>query len=107
MKGKNVFVFFLTILFILFISLYIGQATGYYKYDNKKNILTKAAIKRYEKDIKAGKQLDLKNYLEEEKNYSNSFSKIGLKTSNFIEVSFNKILIFVFKQVEEEINYKK
>ena len=107
MKGKNIFRFITIILFILFISLYIGQATGYYKYNNKKNILTKGAIKKFEKDVKNGKKVDMKNYLEEEKNYSNSFSKIGLATSKAIEVSFNKILVFMFKQVEREVNYKK
>ena len=107
MKGNNIFKMIMIILFMLFLSLYIGQATGYYKYDNKKTILTKKAIKKFEKDLKRGRSVNVKNYLEEEKNYSNSFSKLGLTTSNIIEISFNKVLIYIFKQIEEETNYKK
>ena len=107
MKGKG-FIFIFFFLFILFISLYIGQATGYYKYeDSKKSILTKSAIKRFEKDLKDGKELKAKNYLEEEKNYSNTPSRIGLGLSNFLENSFNKILVFMFNQIDSEVDNKK
>ena len=107
MKGKNIFRFIFILLSILFISLYLGQATGYYKSYDRKDVLTSRAIKKYEKDIKAGKNINISNYLKKEKNYSNSISSLGLKTSNLIESCFNKVLISVFKQVEKEINNKK
>ncbi|MBR2248502.1 MAG: hypothetical protein IKG58_01925 [Bacilli bacterium] len=106
--NRNIFRFVGIILVILFLALYLGQATGYYKYEsNKKSVLTKKAIKRYEKDIKEGKTVNIKNYLQEEKNYSNIASRIGLGVSNLLEVSFNKIIVYIFSSVEHEVNYKK
>ena len=106
--NKNIFRFVGIILVILFLALYLGQATGYYKYEsNKKSVLTKKAIKRYEKDLKEGKEVNVKNYLQEEKNYSNLASRIGLSISNLLETTFNKVIVYMFNSVEHEVHHKK
>lgn len=105
MKANNLFKIVIIILFILFIALYLGQATGYYEYEsNKKWALTNSAIKRYEQDLKQGKEIEAKNYLQEEKNYSNSATKLGFYTSELIEKSFNLIVRSIFNQIGKEIN---
>ena len=43
--------------------LYFGQATGYYEYkNNQKTTLTEESIKRFEQDIKDGKDINVSNY---------------------------------------------
>ena len=50
-----------TILFVIFVTIYISQATGYYEYElHKKSELTKEQIQKFEKDVKEGKKVDLK-----------------------------------------------
>ena len=67
------------ILIILFLSLYLSSYNTSY-YENK-NILTEDAIKRFEKDLKQGKKIDVNNYIEKEKDYNNKVSKTTLKIS--------------------------
>lgn len=108
MKGKNIVRFIVIVLFLLFISLYISQATGYYKYeDYKKTTLTNKAIERFEKDLDNNEEIDLNNYIEKEKNYSNVYSSLGLKTSNIIEKSFNKVMNYIFNEINETVNEKE
>ena len=41
-----------TILFVIFVTIYISQATGYYEYElHKKSELTKEQIQKFEKDV--------------------------------------------------------
>lgn len=79
----------MSILFAIFITLYISQATGYYDYEQYKRIeLTKEKIAQFEKDIKEGKEINVKNYLDTVKyDYNNSAARSGLKISNFIQDS--------------------
>lgn len=107
MKANNLAKTTILALFLLFLSLYISQATGYYKYqESKKTTLTKEAIKRFEKDVKNGKNINVKNYLQEEKHYNNKASILGLQISNLIENSFNKVMSYLFNQISNEINTK-
>ena len=86
------------VLIILFLSLYFSKYTNEY-YINK-NIITEEAMERFENDLKEGKEINAKNYLPEEKNYSNRISDLGLKTSNIIEKTFKKILKYSMKYLE-------
>ena len=90
------------IIVVLFLSLYISKYTNSY-YDNKM-IMTDEAIKRFENDLKSGKEIKSSNYLPKEKDYNNKISKIGMQTSNFIEKSFKKILNYSIKYLESENN---
>ena len=105
MKNKQLFKMLALILIILFVSLYVTQLSNYYKYfPNRKNILTEEAIERFEEDISEGKEINQKNYLVEEKNYNNSFTKLGMRISVFIEKSFNKTMNTIFNEINEAIN---
>lgn len=105
MKAKNVFIFIFSVLFILFISLYVTQATGYYEFNNsKKTTLTNDAIKKFEKDIKEGKQISAKNYLEEEKEYNNKISTTSLMISKTIEKSFNYLMGKLFEEINSAVS---
>lgn len=107
MKAKKTFILIIVIFFMAFMILYLGSITGYYKYESsKKWTLTKNAITKYEKDLAEGKEIEVKNYLQEEKNYSNKASKLGCFTSNIIEESFNIIVKSMFNQIGKEINKK-
>lgn len=105
MKAKNVFILVFSILFILFISLYVTQATGYYEFSNsKKSTLTNEAIKRFEKDVREGKEVEAKNYLEEQKQYNNKISNTSLMISKTIEKSFNYLMGKLFKEINSAVS---
>ena len=107
MKANNILKFTFIILILLFIGLYISQVTGYYEYtESKKITLTKDAINRFEKDVKEGKEISAKNYLEEEKEYNNKVSKLGITVSNLIEKSFNKTMSSLFKEIDRAVSEK-
>lgn len=104
-KGKNIFIFVFSVLFILFISLYVTQATGYYEFNNsKKSTLTNNAIKKFEEDVKNGKKINAKNYLESEKEYNNKISIISLKLSKTIEKSFNFLMGKLFNEINSAVS---
>ena len=86
------------ILLIFFLALYLSSYNTSY-YENK-NILTEDAIKRFEKDLKEGKKINVNNYIEKEKNYNNKVSTYTLKLSNLIYKCINKSLRLVLKYLE-------
>ena len=86
------------ILLIFFLALYLSSYNTFY-YENK-NILTEDAIKRFEKDLKEGKKINVNNYIEKEKNYNNKVSTYTLKLSNLIDKCINKSLKLVLKYLE-------
>lgn len=105
MKSSNLFKIIGGVFIILFVSLYITQMSGYYQYnESKKTTLTNDAIERFEKDVREGKEIVAKNYLVEEKNYSNNISKLGMKISSTIEKGFNKTMNVIFNELNEAVN---
>ena len=104
-KFKRVFVLIGNILVILFLIVYIAQGTGYYQItENRKTTLTDEAIKRFEADVAAGKEIVASNYLVKEKNYNNNISIICMKISSGIEQGFNKFMMLVFRELENVVN---
>lgn len=107
MNYKSIFKSISILLIIMFLALYISQATGYYNYEaEKKTTLTKEAIIHFEEDIKAGKEINVKNYLEEETNYNNIYTKAGRKLSSIIETSFQKFMNALMKEIAKTVNDK-
>lgn len=105
MKYKNILRFTLLSLFLLFIALYITQALGYYEFNNaKKTTLTNSAIKKFEKDVQSGKEIDARDYIEEEKNYNNLISKTSLSLSNAVEKTFNYVMNTIFSELAKATN---
>ncbi len=95
------------ILFLTFVVLYSIGESGYYEYklSNKKN-LTEEQIKQFEKDVKEGKNIDIKKYLIENKaDYTNNLSrvtyKISDKTNKLLKKGIEKVFKYINKLVEE------
>ena len=86
-KKGNLIMLLIILFFIFFIALYSSQISGYYEYSEyRKSNLTKEKIEEFENDIQNGIDVENKTYiLNEYKDYSNKFSKLGLNTSKYIE----------------------
>ena len=105
MKYKRLVELFGGAVIILFLVLYIGQATGYYKIaENRKVALTEDAIRRFEEDVSAGKKIVASNYLVKEKNYNNNISILCIKVSQIIEKGFDKVMNYIFNELEGVVN---
>ncbi len=87
------------IIIIFFLSLYFTKYSSDY-YEMKSN-LTEEAIKKYEKDLKEGKNIIPSNYIKEEKNYNNKASKLGLSLSHLIEKLVDDSFKYMMKYLEE------
>ena len=89
-KKKNIFLKILLILFIIYFVLYIMDNLGYYNVATKNKIITEEKIKEFESDVKNGKNIDIKEYVNDETNYRNTYSNIGYQSSLFIDTTLNK-----------------
>lgn len=98
MKAYDWLKWILIPLFIVYITLYITQATGYYEYEqHKKSVVTAEKIDQFEKDVASGKKIKIEDYVVGEKNYHNKFSNTGLKLSQGIEKIVQSGLKSTFK----------
>ncbi len=92
---------------IIFLVVYLGMASGYLEVENeRKTALTKEAMEKYEQDLRAGKKIDVNNYIVKEKVYSNRISNLVLGTSSIIEKGFNTIINYFFSEVDKAVNAK-
>lgn len=82
----------LIILFIMFITIYISQAAGYYDYKlHKRTALTEEQIQKFESDIKNNKKIDIEEYASYGIiDYSNNFSNLSNNFSNTTSKCFRK-----------------
>lgn len=103
-KGTKMFFFVLFILFIIYVGLYVASVSGYYESKlQRRTYLTNEEIKKFENDLKMGKDVSLKKYISNKDfNYNNKISKAGLSFSSnvekFMSVGIVKILD-VFKKL--------
>ena len=76
---------FLALLFG-FGDLYLSEQTGYYEFETHKQVaLTNEKIKEFENDIKSGKEINIKDYIDEkEVSLDNSVSNMGIFLSETI-----------------------
>ena len=95
----RLFKFIMLVSFIIFTALYLSEASGYFEYKNrKKTTLTNLQIKQFEKDVREGKKVDLKDYLDiNNRNYQNKISKTGLAISSSSEKVIQKVIEETFK----------
>ena len=98
------FIFIFTL--IVYLTLYFGNEFGYFEYQKQEQAhLTQEQIKKFEQDIKDGKEIDIDNYIvEENKDYSNNFSNVGLKLSNKIKEIFSEGVKFIFNSIGDMVN---
>lgn len=103
-KVSSIFKFTILTLLFLFITIYLSDRNGYYAYSNyKKSILTEDAIDRFEKDVATGKAIDVENYIEKEKDYSNNISKTSLEISDKVGYYIRKGIVNFFDKVTKNI----
>ena len=107
MKKKNRIRFSFLAIFLFFLCIYLYQASNYYEYLNyKRTKINYTKINEFEEDLKNGKNVTEKDYVDHEKTYSNTIYKIGMTTSNLIEKSFNKLMKYIFSEASDVVNEK-
>lgn len=105
-KRNKVFRWCLFFLFLIFLTLYFSQATGYYEYEQSKvTAFTEEQIKKFEQDVKDGKEIDINNYLENtNKDYQNSISRVTLNISEgiskYMKMGIEKVFEGIAKVLE-------
>lgn len=102
----NIIRLIVLILVFLFFVLYFMQVSGYNEYTrNRENMLSEEQIKEYEEDIKEGKDVTIKDYLNKDKvNYDNKVSELGLDLSELIGDIFNKGMNTFFEMLNEAVS---
>lgn len=105
LKPKKIFNTILFVLFTLYISFYIASVSGYYEYEkSEQNKMTEEKMKEFEKDIKDGKKVDIKDYISNNTiKYNNRITEIGNSLSDLINNSIIGGLEQTFKLVEKLI----
>ncbi len=89
-KKPNYFLRIITILFIIYMGLYIAISNGYYENMLREEVLiTKDNIKEFESDIKSGKPIDLKDY---QKTKSHDYGNIFNKSGRFLGEKFDYVV---------------
>lgn len=101
MKVNKILKFVSFIIILTFLFAYFIEITGYYEYKLlNKRILTEEQMRKFENDIKEGKEIDLEDYLSNTNvDYSNKLTKttsnISLKLNNCLkEILINGFDIF-------------
>ena len=90
-KRINYFKIIFISFFIIYLCLYTINVNGYYEKRRGKVEFTKEQIERFEKDVEAGKNVDVESYLiDQNKDYSNGMSDIGYTVSTLINGILNK-----------------
>ncbi len=105
-KNKLFKLIFFTFL-LVFIIIYFSELTGYYEYQNHlRRDLTEEQIRKFEEDVKSGKEIDLDEYLiVDTTNYNNKLSDLASKMSdgisNIVESGVEKTFKLLSKLIEE------
>lgn len=91
--------------FAIFLTLFFGNKYGYYDYKNYEKVsLTQDQIKKFEQDVRDGKQIDLEEYLvNTNKNYHTKLSKAGLNISNGVSRFIKKGVEGFFDSVSKMV----
>lgn len=105
MISSKWFYLLIGILFLVYVVLYFTQITGYYEYsEHNKMKLTEEEIKRFEEDVKNGKNIDLEDYMTSlEVSYENEVSKSVYKLGKTVEKLTKLTISKVFGGVEKAL----
>lgn len=98
---KKISKLIIIIIIIVFISSYLISESGYYEYTmQQRTIITNEKIKEFEQDIKDNKDIDLKEYLDDEElDYSNAFTNLMYNISDNSNKLARKTIKYVFKKI--------
>lgn len=102
---NNILKFIFVILFLVFLTIYFSQGAGYYDFElHNKSVLTKEKMEQFEKDVAAGKDVKLENYLvDTRKNYSNKASDFGYFLSKSIGKYIKDGIENTFKMINKVV----
>ena len=91
-KKINWLKYIIMFLFIVYVSLYVLNKTGYYDGSVRRKMeITSEQIEVFEKDVANGVEIDINNYVKNlDKDYTNRTSKIGYAISSNIDQFLNK-----------------
>ena len=91
---------------ICFLVILFAGKTGYYEKKLRDNsILTEEQIKKFEEDLKNGKNVDISNYvINENKDYTTKLTSDVYSVSLKLEKTIDKIVKFIFNEVGKNIN---
>ncbi len=90
-------------LIVVYLALYFLNVSGYYDGNIRRKVeFTDSQIEAFERDIAAGEQVDIKDYLKDQtKDYTNNVSRFGYKFSTsvekFVGTSLDEILKILSK----------
>lgn len=103
---NKVFKMSLIIMFAIFLTMFFSNKYGYYEYQKSKQVtLTQEQIKKFEDDVKNGKNVQLENYLQDTtKNYQTPLSQMGLNVSNSIAGVVKKGVDGFFGYINKLVN---
>ena len=84
--------------------LLIEKKAGFYETKlNRAKTLTEEQIKAFEEDIKNGKEINVKDYIINQKNYTNKLSNDIYKVSLRLEKGIDKTIKLIFKYVNNTL----
>ena len=106
MNKENIIKFIFMCLVISFLVILFSQKTEYYqKKLTQSKILTEEQIKKFEKDVEDGKNVDLIDYvIDENKDYTSDLSNNVYNVSLKLEKTIDKIIKFIFNEMGKVIN---
>ncbi len=100
-SNTNILLKILLVLFTLFLIMYVSKEAGYYEYRTyKRKELTNESIKKFENDVSLGKDVSIKDYIEDEyidrsNILTNTGSKIGFTIEEFMNEGIQKTIEFL------------
>lgn len=108
MSSKKIIKFVIVGVVIVFGCAYVIEESGYYEYNlyNKRN-LTEEQIEKFEADVKAGKNIDIDDYVTDNRiDYSNKLTKtttkISLGINQYLKERIKDVFSILNRMVEEE-----
>ena len=106
MKKESIFKFILLCFIICFLVILFAGKTGYYEKKLRDNsILTEEQIKKFEEDLKNGKDVDISNYvINKNKDYTTKLTSDVYSVSLKVEKTIDKIVKFIFNEVGKNMN---
>jgi len=105
-KKNRILVSVFGLFFLAFLIVYLGGLGGFYEYEQyKKRILTEQQIELFERDIRAGKEIDVTDYISPvNRDYNNRVSSLGLSISNRLEETVKTGINITFRQVSRYVS---
>lgn len=101
-KKKPIILIIFLIFFSIYLALYYAFQAGYYEYKAyETSSLTKEKMEEFDKLIKEGKEVNVNDFIPENKDYSNNISDLGVKVGEMSTKFLTKGLGGFFKVISK------